>query len=57
MQTSLTSKQLMACDGISHTFGIKYLDAGVGAGQLGELDAAAVVHVPQAHLTANTVHN
>lgn len=30
-----------------------YLDASVGAGQLGELDAAAVVHVPQTHLSEN----
>lgn len=30
-----------------------YLNAGVGAGQLGELDAAAVIHVPQAHLPGN----
>lgn len=34
-----------------------YLDASVGAGQLGELDAAAVVHVPQTHLSENNGRN
>ena len=33
--------------------GLSYLDARVSTGQLGELDAASIVHVPQTHLPAD----
>lgn len=64
IQTSWWRQRLIACDEISPTWEapwdkpcLMYLDASVGAGQLGELDAAAVVHVPQTHLSENNGRN
>lgn len=34
-------------------FDLVYLNASVGAGQLGELDTASVIHIPQTHLSAD----
>ena len=50
-KTSLKYQALLVKSGHAS---VSYLYTSVGTGQLGELNTASIIHIPQTHLSGNT---